>query len=124
MSFWNDLGDFFLGSDKASKRQDELYNKIANRDNRMADFNQFAGKALNNLASRGVINSSVGSNALANASALADKTYWDNQMQLINPAFSQQDSAGFLQHLGGSVAKGIGDGVGKMFNPATWFGLG
>ncbi len=90
----------------------------------MADFNQYAGQALNGLAGRGVINSSVGSSALANASALADKNYWDDQKALLGYAFGQQDTPGLLQHFGTSVAKGLGDGLGQMANPMNWLKMG
>lgn len=127
MSFWDDLGEFFTGSSKKSdfeKKREQLFDDMRNYDNRMNDFNQLAGTALNSLASRGVINSSVGSNAMGSALGQADKNYWDNQKALLNFQTGYQDSPGFLQHLGASAAKGLGDGIGKLANPMTWLGLG
>ena len=111
----NGLTEFMLGDDTASKRQDEIYNRLANADYRKQDFNRYAGSALNNLASRGIVNSSVTSSALANAAAQAERDYLNTQMGLANLAFSQQDSPGALHGILGGFTQGLASGLGSSF---------
>lgn len=109
------LGSLMGGDDTASQRQNEIYNKISNYDNRQNDFRQFAGGALNGLANRGVVNSTVASNALARGLTEADRTYWNNQMGLAGHAFSQQDQEGAAGGIFGGLANMGGNAVGGLF---------
>ena len=108
--------EFFLGNDKASKRQDALFEQLMNTDNRVKDFNRYAGSALNNLASRGVINSSVGSSALANAANQAERDYLSLRKDLANLAFQQQDQPGALHGILGGLSQGLGTGISGAFS--------
>lgn len=110
--------NFLFGDSTASDRQNELYDKVSNYDNRMKDFNQFAGSALNGLGNRGVINSTVASSALARGLGEADKNYWNNQMNLVQPVFSQKDEGGLLGGVLGGLGNMAGNYVGGLFGNA------
>lgn len=123
------FSDFMFGGASSTwgDRKEELYNRLASTDNREADFNRYAGQALNNLAGRGVINSSVGSSALANAAAQAQRNYDDQQMQLLSFLASQQDEDygdGLMPGLLGIAGTGIGAFLGGAEGAAIGATLG
>lgn len=115
------MKDFFIGSDAGTKARNDLNsqitNNLLNRDNRMADFENYSGTALNNLANRGIINSSVTSGAMANALNQADQNYINTQLQAYGLLANNmpQDTVGLLPNVVGSFAGGFGTGLGKSF---------
>lgn len=122
------FGSFLFGSNKGSKMQENQYNKVANYDNRMNDFKQLSGSALNSMSNRGIINSSVTGNAMSNALTQAERNYWNDQMNLLNTYdYNNHNSDGALTHIlgavGGGIAGGIGSGIGKGLGSAISSGM-
>lgn len=119
MGFFDNLGEFFFGSDKGTKQKESLINQIStdilNSDNRKADFENYAGTALNNLANRGIVNSSVTSGAMAKALNQADQNYINTQLQGYNllQGLMPQDTTGLIPGVASSFASGFGTGLGK-----------
>lgn len=118
MGFFEDLGDFLFGSDEGTKQQENLRNQITtnilNRDNRMNDFNTFSGQALNSLANRGIINSSVTSGAMADALNQAEQNYINTQLQgySLLQGLMPQDTMGLVPGVVSGIASGFGTGLG------------
>lgn len=106
MGFFDGLNKLLFGEDTAENKQREQYDKIANQDNRMEDFENLSGTALNNLANRGIVNSSVTSKALGSAMAQAEDNYWDDQMKLLSIGYGEDDK-GIAGDLASSATKGI-----------------
>ncbi len=98
MGFFDGLNKLLFGETKSRDTHRQQYDKVANIDNRMADFEKISGMAVNNLANRGIINSSVTSKALGNAMALAEDNYWKDQMKLLGYGYGndQKGIAGDL----------------------------
>lgn len=122
------FGSFLFGSNKGSKMQENQYNKVANYDNRMNDFKQLSGTALNSMSNRGIINSSVTGSAMSGALTQAEKNYWNDQMNLLNTYnYNNHNSDGALTHIlggiGGGIAGGIGSGIGKGLGSAISSGI-
>lgn len=122
------FGSFLFGSSKGDKMSENQYNKVANYDNRMNDFKQLSGSALNSMSNRGIINSSVTANAMSNALTQAEKNYWNDQMNLLNTYdYNNHNSDGALTHIlgavGGGIAGGIGSGIGKGLGSAISSGM-
>lgn len=89
MGFFDGFNKLMFGENKASNKQQEQYDKVANIDNRMKDFENLSGQALNSLANRGIVNSSVTSKALGSAMAQAEDNYWNDQMKLLNYSYGK-----------------------------------
>lgn len=106
MSFWDGFNKLLFGENKSSLKQQEQYDKIANYDNRMADFENLSGKAINEMANRGIINSSVTSKALSSAINSAENNYWDNQIKLLGYNYGT-DKKGISSDLSSSFTKGF-----------------
>ena len=106
MSFFKNLNTLLFGENKAEAKQREQFDKVAERDNRMKDFDNFSSQALNNLSSRGIINSSVTGKALGQALSHADDKYWEDQYKLINTPYGK-DKKGIAGSLIGGISKGM-----------------
>lgn len=122
------FGSFLFGSNKGKKMRENQYNKVANYDNRMKDFKQLSGSALNSMSNRGIINSSVTSKAMSDALTQAERNYWNDQMNLLNIYdYNSHNSDGALTHIlggiGGGIAGGIGSGIGKGLGSAISSGI-
>lgn len=98
MGFFDGFNKLMFGENKASNKQQEQYDKVANIDNRMKDFENLSGQALNSLANRGIVNSSVTSKALGSAMAQAEDNYWNDQMKLLNYSYGK-DKEGIAGNL-------------------------
>lgn len=116
----SDFEQFLFGSNDGEKNRRNQYDRLSNRDNRMSDFGNYAGSALNNLANRGVINSTVGANAMSNALTQAEKNFWDDQYKLLmGYDYNADNSDGLLPSLlsgvggafSGAAGKAIGAGL-------------
>ena len=103
--------EFMFGSNKGDKAREMMFDKITNYDNRMNDFKQFSGQAMNNLSQRGILNSSTTSAAMGNAMAQADQNYMKNLGMASN--FMPQNSQGMFPALVGAAAN-IGTKIGTM----------
>ena len=106
MGFFDGLNKLLFGEDTAENKQREQYDKIANQDNRMENFENLSGTALNNLANRGIVNSSVTSKALGSAMAQAEDNYWDDQIKLLSIGYGEDDK-GIAGDLMNTATKGI-----------------
>ncbi len=104
MSFWNGFNKLLFGETTSSDKQKEQYDKVADYDNRMSDFEELSGKAINNMANRGVINSSVTSSALSDALNQAENNYWDNQIKLLGYSYGT-DKKGISNDLTNTFTK-------------------
>lgn len=130
----------FFGIDDGDKKRQDMYDKVSNYDNRMNDFKSYSGTALNNLANRGVINSTVGANAMSNALTQSEKNYWDDQMKLLlGYNYNQDNDPGMFAPLmqgigsaggailggvfGGPTGASIGSSAGGMFGGSLGSGL-
>lgn len=98
MGFFDGFNKLMFGENKASNKQQEQCDKVANIDNRMKDFENLSGQALNSLANRGIVNSSVTSKALGSAMAQAEDNYWNDQMKLLNYSYGK-DKEGIAGNL-------------------------
>lgn len=106
MGFFDGLNKLFFGENTAENKQRQQYDKIANIDNRMEDFENLSGQALNNLAGRGIVNSSVTSKALGSALSQAEDNYWNDQIKLLSIGYGEDDK-GIAGDLIKSTTKGI-----------------
>lgn len=106
MGFFDGLNKLLFGENTAENKQREQYDKVADRDNRMEDFENLSGTALNNLANRGIVNSSVTSKALGSAMAQAEDNYWNDQMKLLAVGYGTDDK-GIAGDLMNTATKGI-----------------
>ena len=102
MSFWEGFNKLLFGENKSSNKQQKQYDKVANYDNRMEDFENLSGSAVNEMANRGLINSSVTAKALGSAAAVAENNYWNDQMKLLGYSY-------------GTDKKGIADDLSSTF---------
>lgn len=105
--------ELLFGSDAGTQARKDLFNKFTNYDNRMNDFNTFSGQALNSLANRGIVNSSVTSGAMADALNQANTNYYNQLSQA--SAFMPQDSMGLIPSLIGSGASALGQSLPLLF---------
>ena len=87
MSFWEGFNKLLFGENKSSTKQQEQYDKVANYDNRMEDYENLSGSAINEMANRGIINSSVTAKALGSAAAEAENNYWNDQIKLLGYSY-------------------------------------
>lgn len=106
MGFFDGLNKLFFGENTAENKEREQFDKIANYDNRMADFENLSGTAINNLANRGIVNSSVTSKAIGSAMAQAEDNYWEDQMKLLSIGYGEDDK-GIAGDLFNNASKGI-----------------
>lgn len=104
MSFWEGFNKLLFGENKSSSRQQEQYDKVANYDNRMEDFENLSGSAINEMANRGIINSSVTAKALGSAMAEAEDNYWNDQMKLLGYSYGT-DKKGLAEDLTSTFTK-------------------
>ena len=104
MSFWEGFNKLLFGENKASTRQQEQYDKVADYDNRMEDFENLSGSAINEMANRGIINSSVTAKALGSAAAEAENNYWDDQIKLLGYSYGT-DKKGIAEDLSSTFSK-------------------
>ncbi|MDE7314193.1 MAG: hypothetical protein K2N11_00640, partial [Mucispirillum sp.] len=104
MSFWEGFNKLLFGENKASSKQQEQYDKVANYDNRMKDFESLSGSAVNEMANRGVINSSVTAKALGSAAAAAENNYWNDQIKLLGYSYGT-DKKGIAEDLSSTFTK-------------------
>lgn len=129
-----------FGSDYGDKKRQEQYNKLSNYDNRMNDFKEYSGTALNDLSNRGVLNSSVTSKAMGQALSEAEKNFWNDQMRLLTyydydkdnsigafaPLMQGIGSAGGAilgGYIGGPVGAQIGSSAGGMLGGGIGSGI-
>ena len=91
--FGKDLINFFL----EKTRQ-------ANYDNRVEDFESLSGNVINEMANRGIINSSVTGKALGSAVAEAENNYWNDQMKLLGYSYGT-DKKGIAEDLSSTFTK-------------------
>lgn len=101
-----------FGSDAGTRARQDMFDKMTNYDNRMNDFNTFSGQALNSLANRGIINSSVTSSAMANALNQANNNYYNQLSQA--SAFMPQDTTGIVPQVASAFAGGLGSMLPKL----------
>ncbi len=106
MSFWNGFNKLLFGENKSNRKQQEQYEKIANYDNRLADFKNLSGNVLNDMANRGIINSSVTSNALGKAISDTENNYWNDQIKLLGYKYGN-DKKGISQDLSSNFTNGF-----------------
>lgn len=104
MSFWEGFNKLLFGENKSSSRQQEQYDKVANYDNRMENFENLSGSAINEMANRGIINSSVTAKALGSAMAEAEDNYWNDQMKLLGYSYGT-DKKGLAEDLTSTFTK-------------------
>ena len=104
MSFWEGFNKLLFGENKASTRQQEQYDKVADYDNRMEDFETLSDSAINEMANRGIINSSVTAKALGSAAAEAENNYWDDQIKLLGYSYGT-DKKGIAEDLSSTFSK-------------------
>lgn len=104
MSFWEGFNKLLFGENKSSSKQQEQYDKVANYDNRMEDFENLSGSAINEMANRGIINSSVTAKALGSAAAAAENNYWNDQMKLLGYSYGT-DKKGIAEDLSSTFTK-------------------
>lgn len=98
MGFFDSLNKLIFGDNSSSNRQKEQYDKVADYDGRMNDFEVFSGEAINEMGNRGIINSSVTSKALSTALNQANDSYWDDQLKLAGYNYGK-DTEGILPAL-------------------------
>ena len=110
MSFWEGFNKLLFGENKASTRQQEQYDKVADYDNRMEDFENLSGSAINEMANRGIINSSVTAKALGSAAAEAENNYWDDQIKLLGYSYGT-DKKGIAEDLSSTFSKSFVKGL-------------
>lgn len=104
MSFWEGFNKLLFGENKSSNKQQEQYAKVANYDNRMEDFKNLSGSAVNEMANRGIINSSVTAKALSSAATVAENNYWNDQIKLLGYSFGT-DKKGLADDLSATFTK-------------------
>lgn len=104
MSFWEGFNKLLFGENKSSNKQQKQYDKVANYDNRMEDFENLSGSALNEMANRGIINSSVTAKALGSAAAAAENNYWNDQIKLLGYSYGI-DKKGIANDLSSTFTK-------------------
>lgn len=107
------FGELLFGTDTEQKKRNDLYNKYVNYDNRIADFSNYAGTAINDLANRGIINSSVTSSALGKALNQANNDYYNNLIRA--GSLIGQDSMGLMPGLIGGISSGLGQALPFLF---------
>lgn len=110
MSFWEGFNKLLFGENKASSKQQEQYDKVANYDNRMKDFEKLSGTAINEMANRGIINSSVTAKALGAAAAEAENNYWNDQIKLLGYSYGT-DKKGIAEDLSSTFTKSFVKGL-------------
>ena len=93
-----------FGENKAGSKQKEQYDKLANYDNRVEDFESLSGNVINEMANRGIINSSVTGKALGSAVAEAENNYWNDQMKLLGYSYGT-DKKGIAEDLSSTFTK-------------------
>lgn len=106
MSFWQDFNKLLFGENKAGKKQQVQYDKIANYDNRKEDFENLSGSVINDMANRGIINSSVTAKALGSALNTAENNYWNDQIKLLGYNYGY-DKKGISDNLSSGFTKGF-----------------
>ena len=106
MSFLEGFNKLLFGENKASTRQQQQYDKVADYDNRMEDFENLSGSAIKEMANRGIINSSVTAKALGSAMAEAEDNYWNDQIKLLGYSYGT-DQKGIVSDLSSSFTKGF-----------------
>lgn len=104
MSFWEGFNKLLFGENKSSNKQQKQYDKVANYDNRMKDFESLSGSAVNEMANRGIINSSVTAKALGTAAAAAENNYWNDQIKLLGYSYGT-DKKGIAKDLSSTFTK-------------------
>ena len=104
MSFWEGFNKLLFGENKSSNKQHKQYDKVANYDNRMEDFENLSGSAINEMANRGIINSSVTAKALGSAAAEAENNYWNDQIKLLGYSYGT-DKKGLAEDLTSTFTK-------------------
>ena len=104
MSFWEGFNKLLFGENKAGSKQKEQYDKLANYDNRVEDFESLSGNVINEMANRGIINSSVTGKALGSAVAEAEINYWNDQMKLLGYSYGT-DKKGIAEDLSSTFTK-------------------
>lgn len=107
MSFWDNINTLFFGGKSASEKQKKQYDKIADYDGRAEDFKNLSGQVLNNMANRGIINSSVTGKALSGALNDAENSYWNDQMKLLSMPYGSS-SSGIAPYIMGGITKSMG----------------
>lgn len=110
MSFWEGFNKLLFGENKSSNKQQEQYDKVANYDNRMEDFENLSGSAINEMANRGIINSSVTAKALGSAMAEAEDNYWNDQIKLLGYSYGT-DKKGLAEDLTSTFTKSFVKGL-------------
>ena len=98
MSFWEGFNKLLFGENKAGSKQKEHY------DNRVEDFESLSGNVINEMANRGIINSSVTGKALGSAVAEAENNYWNDQMKLLGYSYGT-DKKGIAEDLSSTFTK-------------------
>lgn len=104
MSFWEGFNKLLFGENKAGSKQQKQYDKVANYDNRMKDFENLSGSAVNEMSNRGIINSSVTAKALGTAAAAAENNYWNDQIKLLGYSYGT-DKKGIAEDLSSTFTK-------------------
>ncbi len=106
MGFFNGLNKLMFGENTSRNKYRELYDKAIDNDKRLSDFEKFSSYALNNMANRGIINSSVTSAALSSALSSVEDNYWNNQMKLLGYGYGR-DKEGLAGNMFKSATSGI-----------------
>lgn len=106
MSFWQGFNKLLFGENKSNAANQKQYEKIANYDNRKQDFENLSGEAINAMANRGIINSSVTAKALSSALNEAENNYWNNQIKLLGYNYGH-DKKGIAENLSSGFTKGF-----------------
>ena len=70
----------------------------------MEDFESLSGNVINEMANRGIINSSVTGKALGSAVAEAENNYWNDQMKLLGYSYGT-DKKGIAEDLSSTFTK-------------------
>ena len=68
------------------------------------DFENLSGSAINEMANRGIINSSVTAKALGSAAAEAENNYWNDQIKLLGYSYGT-DKKGLAEDLSSTFTK-------------------
>lgn len=106
MGFFDGLNKLLFGENTAENKEREQFDKIADHDSRLSDFENLSGTAINSLANRGIVNSSVTSKAIGTAMAQAEDNYWDDQIKLLAIGYGEDDK-GITGDLVNNATKGI-----------------